>query len=522
MLSATESEYFLTGFETDAFGTDVEKILGLPTADQAGVPGMPGARVTPFQGGKIYWSATTGAHVVYGAIGAEYAATAFQTDAGGRVVQTVLGLPTTDEINVPGVAGGRMNYFQGGAIYWSLATGAHDVYGMIWGEYQTTAGEKDYWGTSVQKILGLPTSDEKNVPGVAGARMNTFQGGDIFWSAATGAHVLYGAILAKFNSLGGAKTVGLPTDDETPTPDGAGRFNHFLRPGGAVAAIDWTQWTGAHAVTGAIAAEFAASGWEKIGEAITDEIDIANLSYFGAYNRFQTMIPFGLFGIPYLVTSRSAIDWTKATGAYLTHGTQYSDVVQGGAPTCWLDCSVAELEDRGVDLSQQIHYQGGNWYTVSLYAFNDPNNHAAGMHADTEWVYFDGTTLGADMHWNSSDPAASWTVIMQRAVLQALGIPINSPPGGSPANALSVMTGRTTTEVANDPSLQTKIESALAAGQAVCLCTIPKGAKTLVSWHCYAVLSASSMGLTLYNPWGFPVTVSWDVVAQDVAGFAIC
>ena len=27
-----------------------------------------------FQGGAIYWSPTTGAHVVYGAIGAEYAA----------------------------------------------------------------------------------------------------------------------------------------------------------------------------------------------------------------------------------------------------------------------------------------------------------------------------------------------------------------------------------------------------------------------------------------------------------------
>jgi hypothetical protein len=238
--------------------------------------------------------------------------------------------------------------------------------------------------------------------------------------------------------------------------------------------------------------------------------------------RFQKMVPFGLFGIPYIVTSRSAVDRTQATGTYVTHGTQYTDVVQGGAPSCWLDCSVAELEYRGVDLSQQIQYQGSNTYAVSLWAFNDPNDHAAGMHADTETVHFDGTTYGADMQWNPSDPAASWTVIMQRAVLQALGIPIQNPPGGSPADALSVMTGRTSTGVGvGDPNLQSRIESALADNRAVCLVTIPSGARTLVSWHCYSVLSANSSGLKLYNPWGSPVNVSWDVIAQDVASFQI-
>ena len=57
-----------------------------------------------FQGGAIYWSPTTGAHVVYGAIGAEYAALAHETDAYGRDVKLVLGLPTSDEMNVPGVS----------------------------------------------------------------------------------------------------------------------------------------------------------------------------------------------------------------------------------------------------------------------------------------------------------------------------------------------------------------------------------------------------------------------------------
>jgi hypothetical protein len=479
-----------------------------------------------FQNGAIFYSPSTGAHDVFLATENEYFATAFEKDAGGIVVEKLLGLPTTDQVNDPYVLGACMTTFQGGKIYWSPWTGAHDVYGLIGAEYAATAFQKDAGGRVVQTVLGLPTSDEMNVPGVAGGRMNTFQGGAIYWSPTTGAHDVYGLIGAKYNSMGGAKVLGLPTTDETPTPDGAGRYNHFEtigKGGGALAAIDWTPWTGAHAVTGAIASEFAALGWEKVGEAVTDQITIANFTYLGAYNRFETILPVGLPFLPYIVTSRFAIDWTKATGAYKTHGTQYTDVVQGGAPTCWLDASVAALEKSGEDLSDLIHYQGNNWYTVSLYAFNDPNSHAAGMHADTEWVYFDGGMYGADMQWNPSDPAASWTVIMQRGVLQALGIPITSPPGGDPANALSVMTGRTTTGVGvNDPNLQTKIESALASGKAVALCTIPSGTKTLVSWHCYAVLSASNAGLTLYNPWGSPVSVSWAVVAQDVAGFAIC
>src|SRR5207248_3266132 len=124
--------------------------------------------------------------------------------------------PTSDEMNVPGIAGGRMNTFHGGAIYWSAATGAHVVYGGIGAEYNATAGETDYFGKNVQTILGLPTSDEINVPGYAGARMITFQGGTIYWSSATGAHAVYGSIADFYNSLGGAgwSGLGLPISEE--------------------------------------------------------------------------------------------------------------------------------------------------------------------------------------------------------------------------------------------------------------------------------------------------------------------
>jgi hypothetical protein len=517
VLSPTRDEFFATGKEKDAYGTVVEKLIGLPTSDQASFLGTSGGAITQLKGGVICWSQATGAHVVYGAIGGEYAATAHETDAGGRVVQTVLGLPTSDEVNDPYVSGARMNTFQGGAIYWSQATGAHVVYGAIGAEYAATAHQTDAGGRVVQTVLGLPTSDEMNVPGISGARMNTFQGGDIFWSSATGAHVVYGGIFGRFRSGGGAATFGLPTNDEAITPDGQGRFNHFARPGGGVAAIDWTPWTGAHAVTGAIAAEFAELGWEKIGEAVTDKVDIVNPSYTGTYNRFEVMTSFGSLGSPY-----SAIDWTKATGAYLTHGTQYSDIRQGDAGTCWIDASVAALENSGEDLSQCIQYEGNDQYAVSLYFFNDPSNPQAGMHPVTEQVYFDGTTYGADMQWDPSDPAQSWALIMQRAVLEAFGKSVQDPIGGGDAAvALEVLTGLTSQVVGvTDPSVQLAVESALNSGKAVVLGTSDTP-KTLVPDHCYAVLGANSGGLELYNPWGSSVLVDWDVIAQDGTCFMI-
>jgi uncharacterized protein with LGFP repeats len=150
-------------------------------------------------------------------------------------------------------------------IFGSLMA-AYEVDGPILLEYAATSQEKDaYYGTDVQQFLGLPTSDEMDVPGVSGARMNTFQGGTIYWSSAPvvrGAHVVYGVIGAKYNSLGGPAGYGLPTSDEASLPG--------LLPGARVVyfqdgrAIDWWAGTasGAHAIYGAIEAEYAATAQE--------------------------------------------------------------------------------------------------------------------------------------------------------------------------------------------------------------------------------------------------------------------
>ena len=240
---------------TDAYGSWVRPKLGLATTDTMAELG---GAITYFQGGEIDASSATGAHVVIGAIDGELNATVKMTDAYGSAVRPKLGLATTDEV---AAYGGRVSYFQGGEVDWSAATGAHVIYGAIDGELNATIGTTDAFGTSVRTILGLPTSDEG---ATTGGRVVHFQGGDIDWSAATGAHAVYGAILGELNATAGetdltghsVRTIlGLPISDEGATT--GGRVVHFQ--GGD---IDWSAATGAHAVYGAIRGTWVANGQE--------------------------------------------------------------------------------------------------------------------------------------------------------------------------------------------------------------------------------------------------------------------
>src|SRR5260370_34531430 len=86
-----------------------------------------------------------------------------------------------------------------------------------------------------------------------------YEAADIYYSTVTGAHEVHGDIRAKYNAFGAANGVlGLPATDETGTPDGIGRFNHF--EGGS---IYWTLNTGPMMVRGVIRDMWAAQGWEN-------------------------------------------------------------------------------------------------------------------------------------------------------------------------------------------------------------------------------------------------------------------
>lgn len=179
---------------------------------------------------------------------------------------------------------GRYNHFRGGSIYWTAATGAHEVHGAIRSKWASMGWERS--------TLGYPISDEEAFPDGKG-RYSNFQGGSIFWSAESGAHEIHGEIMKKWFMLRGERGfLRYPITDELTAPGGTGHYVHFQ--GGS---IYWSKTTGAHEVHGAIRDKWASLKWERgaLGYPITDEYGD------GKYRRTNFR--------------HGAIRWSKETGA---------------------------------------------------------------------------------------------------------------------------------------------------------------------------------------------------------------
>lgn len=86
--------------------------LGQPLAEELSTPDGSG-QYSVFQGGHIYWTATTGAHEVHGAIRDKWAAMGWELSP--------YGYPTSDEQDHPD--GGRVSYFERGSIRWTNIKG---------------------------------------------------------------------------------------------------------------------------------------------------------------------------------------------------------------------------------------------------------------------------------------------------------------------------------------------------------------------------------------------------------------
>ncbi|GAA0597883.1 hypothetical protein GCM10009416_40140 [Craurococcus roseus] len=145
-----------------------------------------------------------------------------------------LGKPVTDETGTPdGV--GRFNHFQGGSIYWTPKTGAWEVHGLIRDKWASMGWERSF--------LGYPVTDETKTPDGVG-RFNHFQGGSIYWTPQTGAWEVHGLIREKWASLGWERSaLGYPVSDEQDLPGGGGKFSQFQ--GGRIV---WKPATGAQVV----------------------------------------------------------------------------------------------------------------------------------------------------------------------------------------------------------------------------------------------------------------------------------
>lgn len=142
----------------------------------------------------------------------------------------LLGAPTTGETVAPdGV--GHYQHFTDSSIYWTPSTCAFEVHGSVRGKWSSVGWERS--------ALGYPVTDETVTPDGIG-RYNHFQYGSIYWTPLTGAYEVHGAIRSKWASLGWELSpLGYPISDETDELDGSGRFNIFEH-----GSIHWNRSTG--------------------------------------------------------------------------------------------------------------------------------------------------------------------------------------------------------------------------------------------------------------------------------------
>lgn len=179
-----------------------------------------------------------------------------------------LGCPTMNQSPTADQKGQFAN-FQHGAIYWSEATGAHVVSGDILTEWDRNGRESG--------PLGYPAATQSNtLPKVSGVGLfQLFQHGAIYSSPANGVHALWGDIFAKWDQYGRDNgTLGFPVTSQSSTLDTKGQFVNFVN-----GAVYWSEATGAHEVEGVIYGRWDQLKREngRLGYPISDEHDMNGL-----------------------------------------------------------------------------------------------------------------------------------------------------------------------------------------------------------------------------------------------------
>jgi hypothetical protein len=147
---------------------------------------------------------------------------------------------------------GRFRDYQGGAsIYYLPATGAHLIYGLIRAKWIALGREK---GPN-----GYPISDEANA-GSGKGRFNNFQNGTIIWKHDTPeAYSVYGAIYGKWGTVQyDMGPLGFPLTDERPTAGNTGRYNDFEH-----GAIYYNAAAGTHIIRSPILEAWSVAGREQ-------------------------------------------------------------------------------------------------------------------------------------------------------------------------------------------------------------------------------------------------------------------
>jgi hypothetical protein len=226
--------------------------------------------VQPYQHGQIMFNPSLGTALeIHGDIYQLY-----KNDPGLRAT---LGQIASDEID-GAKPGSRKSYFEKGAIYWSPLTGAQPVTGQIYLDYEVL-GEG-------RSPIGLPIGKAESI---AGGLRQTFESGKMYFrNGLSNAFEVHGAILVKYEASGGYASWGYPVSHETDVRNGrsvVGKYSNFER-----SSIYWSAATGAHLIYGAIRDEYRdRSGGPTgvLGFPTSSEADIPGAGAGARYNTFQ-------------------------------------------------------------------------------------------------------------------------------------------------------------------------------------------------------------------------------------------
>ncbi|HEV2777954.1 MAG TPA: hypothetical protein VGX25_01000 [Actinophytocola sp.] len=198
--------------------------------DQEPMPGGTGEGVKFSKDVSVYYSPSTGARALTGAVRAKY----WQLGS----VTGIAGYPITDALDTPDGAG-RFADFQnyGLSIYASHATGV--------GYWMSGAVRQRFRTGGDVAAVGFPTSDQLPTPGRDGVYVLFGPNRAIIYGPQTGARLVSDAFLTRLRADGDVAWDGLPKLEQTPL-DGVpgGTYQHFQAatiigtPAGAVT-IRW-------------------------------------------------------------------------------------------------------------------------------------------------------------------------------------------------------------------------------------------------------------------------------------------